>query len=162
MDRNKSLGVDIGGVIMDRANDETDTSFFTDNYLRTTATPGALEALATLVTRFEGRVHLVSKCGKKVQDKTLHWLAHHRFYERTGIRPDHVRFCKERHQKAGICEELSITHFIDDKLEVLGYLASVSHLYLFQPNPNEVRRYAHLLPRVMRVESWDQVLAHLQ
>jgi len=33
------LGVDIGGVIMDKANDSTDTSFFSENFLETTATP---------------------------------------------------------------------------------------------------------------------------
>ena len=37
----EKLGVDIGGVIIDRANDRTDTSFFGGNYLETTAVPGA-------------------------------------------------------------------------------------------------------------------------
>jgi len=37
MDTDEVLGVDIGGVIIDRINDGTDTSFFGDNYLRTTA-----------------------------------------------------------------------------------------------------------------------------
>lgn len=44
-----TLGVDIGGVIINRVNDDTDTSFFGDNYLATTATPGVFWALAQLV-----------------------------------------------------------------------------------------------------------------
>lgn len=154
------LGVDIGGVVIDRANDNTDTSFFSGNYLRTTAVPGVFDALHQLVSqRFGGQVYLVSKCGRRVQEKTLHWLEYHNFYLRTGIAPEHVKFCVERHQKAGICEELGITHFVDDRLEVLGYLTYVvSKLYLFQASDREVSRYAHVLSRVTRVESWDEIL----
>ncbi|MBA3679436.1 hypothetical protein H0W80_04625, partial [Candidatus Saccharibacteria bacterium] len=48
------LGVDVGGVIIDRVNDNTDTSFFGDNYLSTTAVSDVFEALAELVqARFE-------------------------------------------------------------------------------------------------------------
>ncbi|MDP3770860.1 MAG: hypothetical protein Q8R16_01000, partial [bacterium] len=79
-------------------------------------------------------------------------------YERTGIGRDHVRFCRERHEKAGICEELGITHFVDDRLEVLGNLTTVGTLYLFQPRPNEVRRFAHFLDRVRQVNAWQEIL----
>lgn len=155
----ETLGVDIGGVIIDRVNDGTDTSFFTDNYLRTTAVPGVFDALRQLVEkRFGDKVFLVSKCGQRVQDKTLQWLDHHRFYDLTGIGRDRVHFCRERHEKAGICEKLGITHFVDDRLEVLGNLATVSTLYLFQPRPDEVRRFARFLNRVKQVNSWQEIL----
>lgn len=154
-----TLGVDIGGVIIDRVNEGTDTSFFTDNYLRTTAVPGAFDALRDLVEkRFGNKVFLVSKCGQRVQNRTLEWLDHHRFYDITGIGRGHVRFCKERHQKAGICRELGITHFVDDRLEVLGNLATVSTLYLFKPRPNEVRKFAQFLSRVSQVDTWQEIL----
>lgn len=153
------LGVDIGGVIIDRANDGTDTSFFSDNYLATTAVPDAFEALRDLVARrFGGNAYLVSKCGQRIQEKTLSWLDHHRFYELTGISRDNVRFCRKRDQKAGICAELGITHFVDDRLEVLGYLKTVEALYLFQPRPSEVHTFRHFLPRVTTVDSWEEIL----
>lgn len=155
----ETLGVDIGGVIIDRVNDKTDTSFFSDNYLQTTVVHGAFDALRELVERrFGDRVYLVSKCGKRMQDKTLHWLDHNRFYELTGIGYECVRFCRERHEKAGICEELGITHFVDDRLEVLSNLTTVSTLYLFKPRPDEVRRFAYLLSRVIQVNSWQEIL----
>ncbi|MBI3632415.1 MAG: hypothetical protein HY225_03125 [Candidatus Vogelbacteria bacterium] len=154
------LGVDIGGVIIDRVNDGTDTSFFSDNYLKTTAVTGAFDALRQLVEkRFGSNVFLVSKCGRKVQEKTLRWLDHHRFYELTGIRRDHLYFCRERWQKAGICEKLGITNFVDDRLEVLGSLIKVDTLYLFQPRPDEMRRFAHYFGRVKKVDSWQEILA---
>jgi hypothetical protein len=155
----ETLGVDIGGVIIDRVNEGTDTSFFTDNYLQTTAVPGVFDALRQLVKkRFGDRVFLVSKCGQRVQEKTLQWLDHHRFYDLTGIGRECVRFCRERHEKAGICEEFGITHFVDDRLEVLGNLTTVSTLYLFQPRPYEVRRFANFLNRVKQVNSWREIL----
>lgn len=162
MGTDEVLGVDIGGVIIDRINDGTDTSFFGDNYLRTTAVPGVFEALRRLVDeRFGERVWLVSKCGRRIQEKTLRWLRHHDFYNQTGIRQDHVRFCLQRHEKAGICEELGITHFVDDRLEILGNLRTAKCLYLFQPNPNEVRRFAHFLDRVRQVNAWEEILREL-
>lgn len=155
----ETLGVDIGGVIIDRVNDGTDTSFFTDNYLQTTALPGVFDALRQLVEkRFGDKIFLVSKCGQRVQNKTLHWLNHHRFYDFTGIGRNHVYFCRERHEKAGICEKIGITHFIDDRLEVLGNLTTVSTLYLFQPRPDEVRRFARFLKYVKQVNSWQEIL----
>jgi hypothetical protein len=156
------LGVDIGGVIIDRVNDAADTSFFGDNYLLTTAVPGVFEAIMTLgERRFPTGVYLVSKCGRKIEEKTLRWLDHRRFYQRTGVAPANVRFCRERHEKAGICEELGITHFVDDRLEVLSYLTSVGKRYLFQPSEQEVQRFAQHLPSVMRVGSWKEIVEDL-
>lgn len=156
------LGVDIGGVIIDRVNDGTDTSFFSENYLQTTAVPEAFSTLKDLVeNRFGKNVHLVSKCGRKVSEKTLKWLAHHSFYDLTGIEQDHVHFCRERHEKAGICERLGITHFVDDRLEVLGNLMTVGSLYLFQPRPDEISKFARHLRRVTQVNSWAEIAADL-
>ena len=51
-----TLGVDIGGVIIDRVADGTDTSLFGKNYKRTPAVAGAFNALARLnAGRFASR-----------------------------------------------------------------------------------------------------------
>jgi hypothetical protein len=133
------LGVDIGRVIIDgSAHPEGgDTAFFTGDPARMLRTPemaGAFETVAGLATLFGGRVWLVSKCGPRVQGRTLEWLDHHRFTDRTGIPADHWRFCKRRPDKAIHCAELGITHFVDDKLDVHEALrGSVPHLFLFGP-----------------------------
>lgn len=158
----EALGVDIGGVLIDRVNDGTDTSFFSDNYLKTTAVPGAFDVLCQLVgRRFGPRVHLISKCGKRTESKTREWLEHHRFYSLVGVNRENLHFCRQRHEKHAICQRLGITHFIDDKLEVLGYLLTVPNRYLFQPNPEEVRKFSKILPLVHRVNSWDDIRAML-
>lgn len=156
----EKLGVDIGGVIINRVRGGIDTSFFTGDYLQTKEVSGAFEALYRLVSeRFGEDVFLVSKCGVRVAAKTLHWLEDRDFYANTGIKQDHVHFCRERHEKAGICEELGITHFVDDRLEVLSHLTMVGTLYLFQPRLDEVHQFRQHLHRVHQVRSWKEILA---
>lgn len=158
------LGIDIGGVIIDPVNDNTDTSFFGDNYLATTAVPGVFDALAAIVgEKFAGEAYIVSKCGQRVQEKSLHWLDHHSFEAKTGILvPDHVRFCRKRSDKAPIASELGLTHFIDDKLEVLGYLVGiVPNLYLFNPREAELQRNSQFLRHVTVVRSWPELQAQI-
>lgn len=154
------LGIDIGGVIIDRINDNTDTSFFGENYLNTTAVPDAFTVISELEKRYNNNLVIVSKCGKRTEEKTRAWLEYQNFFERTGVRKDALYFCRERYQKDGICSELGVTGFIDDRLEVLGYLQTVSRKYLFQPNEREINRFKHLLTQVIRVETWQGILEH--
>jgi hypothetical protein len=154
------LGVDIGGVIITRFDAGADTSFHSDDYLSTPAVPGALEALSQLVReRFGEKVFLVSKCGPRVQEKTLRWLERRCFHQVTGIDPRNVRFCRQRSEKAGICEELGITHFVDDRLEILGSLGSAVRIrYLFQARADEVKRFRQFVGLVTAVGSWQEIL----
>lgn len=132
------LGLDIGRVLIapDGAHG-ADTSFIGGSLEDALSTPpydGMFDAVPPLVARFGGRVWLVSKAGPRVQEKTLRWLEHHRFHERTGIPSAHVRFCRERAQKAIHCRELGITHFVDDRADVLLHLKGVvEHRFLFGP-----------------------------
>lgn len=139
MEAEPRLGVDIGRVIIDGSSHPTgdDTAFFRggiDNALRTPPVAGVFDVLPTLVRQFHGRVWLVSKCGERVQQRTLAWLDHHRFYDRTGIPENHVRFCRARPDKAVHCSDLAITDFVDDRLDVHRALQGVVfRRYLFGP-----------------------------
>lgn len=130
--RPPTLGVDVGGVLVQRVDTSEDTSFFGTQPLRTPAVDGAFEALAELTAGpFAGRVHVVSKCGPKVAANTVAWLHHHGFFARTGIAADHVHVVRARADKAPVCARLGVTHFVDDRLDVLAHLATVDHRYLF-------------------------------
>jgi hypothetical protein len=119
-------------VIVALAAGDEDTSFFGSRPLETPATAGAFEQLAILTAGpFAGRVHLVSKAGPKVASNTRAWLAHHRFFERTGIAATNLHFVRQRRDKAPVCQRLGITHFVDDRLDVLAYLDTVEYRYLF-------------------------------
>ncbi len=155
----EKLGVDIGGVIIDRVNDKTDTSFFSDNFLQTKPVPGVFEALRALSeVKYTDQIFLVSKCGERIQKRTLAWLDHHDFYKITGIQPNQVHFCLERPEKAGICERLGITHFVDDRLEILSSMQSMKTRYLFQSRAEEIKKYVHFLDQVKQVSTWQEIL----
>lgn len=127
-----TLGVDIGGVIVDRIAEDEDTSFFGTRPLETPQVSGAFEALALLTaTVFVGRVHVISKAGPAVAANTYSWLAHHRFFEQSGIVRANLHFVRERIDKAEVCSRVGVTHFVDDELEVLAHLKEVPNKYLF-------------------------------
>jgi hypothetical protein len=154
------LGVDIGGVLIDRVAEDSDTSFFGDRPMETPAVADAVETLARLNDGlFAGRVHLISKAGPKISERTKAWLAHTGFADATGIGDDHVHFVRNREDKAPDCRRLGVTHFVDDRLSVLTHLASVQHRYLFTgglgahpaPSPADVPDWAEL------VEDWPEL-----
>ncbi|MEM6928522.1 MAG: hypothetical protein AAF602_16420 [Myxococcota bacterium] len=129
------LGIDIGRVLMEPVGEESaDTSFLgsrLEDALRTPPAVDAFEVVRELVPRFE-EVWLVSKCGPGVQAKSVAWLAHHDFWAQTGIPEGNVRFCRERADKAIHARQLGLTHFIDDRRDVLRHLRGlVPHLFLF-------------------------------
>ncbi|WP_067479871.1 hypothetical protein [Actinomadura hibisca] len=138
------LGIDFGRVIHGGplAPGGADTAFLSGSFedaMASPATDGAFEVLPDLVARFGGRAWIISKCGERVQRRTLAWLDRHDFYERTGLRRGNVRFCRKRSGKAGHCAELGITHMIDDRDEVYRVLEGiVPYRYLFGPQPDGV------------------------
>jgi tRNA(Leu) C34 or U34 (ribose-2'-O)-methylase TrmL len=152
------LGIDIGRVIIDGPAHPGggDTAFFAGDeatMLATPEMPGAVPTIARLVALFHGRVWLVSKCGPRVQDRTLRWLAGHDFFARTGIPADQVRFCRTRPDKRLHCEQLALTHFVDDHPEVHAAIrGTVSHQYLFGPQHRPVPDYVLHAPTWVHVE----------
>lgn len=148
-----NLGVDFGGVIVRSgiAMPGEDTTHHLDGVMA--AHLGAFEGFASLFQAFSGRVWIVSKAGPRMQSLTRAWLDHVSFYSRTGFPAANLRFCMKREDKLGICEELAIRHFIDDRLDVLEVLRStVEHLYLFGDAADAARcpPWATFLP------SWER------
>lgn len=160
MENKKVLGVDIGNVIIDfRQVDTDDKNLMEERYSTIPPTDNVFKALKKLNDHFGGDVFLVSKCTEWAEEKIGNWLNDNNFYSETGIKKDNVLFCRERREKKGLCEQKGVTHFIDDRLENLGYLVNdVEHLYLFQPKEDEIEEYKEHLPYVVRVENWEDVL----
>ncbi|MFF0492280.1 hypothetical protein ACFYTQ_24915 [Nocardia sp. NPDC004068] len=152
------LGIDFGRVIQGAPGPDgtADTVFLGASLaeaIESPATPGAFEVLPDLIARFEGRAWIISKCGENTERKTRAWLDHHAFYDRTGLPRGHVRFCRQRADKAVVCAELGITHMIDDRLDVHRALHDVvPHRYLFGPQ-EEIPDW------VVHTPDWDAVAA---
>jgi hypothetical protein len=158
------FGVDIGGVIIDGHVGRGEEGFFDANHLRTPQMYGGFAALRRIKSsRHVCSVYVVSTARPPVEKKLREWLEANRFHEETGISPSDVHFCAERSQKAFIGTILGLTHFIDDRLQVLGSMDRVAHRYLFRPRPEEVERYGYLNSKtITRVESWDDFMARFQ
>lgn len=142
MKENK-VGIDIGRVIIGPVvGGKADTSFLGGSLgkaMQTLPSEGAFEGVKSLVELFHGNAWLISKCGPNVQFKTKEWLKHNNFYTKTKLDRRNVRFCLERPQKANHCKQLRISHFIDDRLDVLENLRGlVPNLYLFGEQPDDL------------------------
>ena len=156
------IGIDIGGVIIKPAETEGDTSFFTDDYLQTPMFEDAIEAIRRLrEERFGHDIHIVSKCGPKVQQKSLNWLEHHKFYEATGIKRENVHFCRKRPDKAPICKRLGISVFIDDRLDVLIHMKTVPTKIHFRGTAKAKRSSLQAGFEYLTCESWQDVATEL-
>ena len=143
-----------GGLGADEAADTSFLGSSLEEAIESPATPGAFDVIPRLVALFEGRVWIISKCGEATQRKTLAWLDHHDFYSRTGLPRDHVRFCRERAEKAVHCRELGITHMVDDRLDVHRAIRGVvAHCYLFGPQDNDVPDWVTHTPDWSAVEA---------
>jgi hypothetical protein len=159
--REPRLGIDIGRVIINGPAhpDGGDTAFFEGDEATMLATPemdGAVPAIARLVTLFAGQVWLISKCGPRVQARTLRWLQGHDFCRRTGLPPEHIRFCRARPDKRLHCQQLALTHFVDDHPEVHAAIrGTVDHQYFFGPQAHPVPDYG------IHVPTWAQAEAQI-
>lgn len=150
------LGVDFGGVIQGGATvgGVEDTTFLSggdEAAMATPEVPGAFSALAQLAKDFEGRVWIISKCGPRIEERTRRWLEHQDFFRATGIAPSHLRFCRQRAEKANRCQELGVSHFMDDRSDVLDHLAGVvTYRFLFGERARAVPDGA------VRVANWEE------
>ena len=121
------IGIDIGGVIIGGSGD-TDTSFFTDNFLATPEIEGAWKALDDLDMAGH-ELHIISKCWHTVEGKSLRWLEQYRF-EMIPLHRTH--FVRERHLKAPMALALQLDVFIDDRADIIDSMEGVvKHPILF-------------------------------
>lgn len=135
----RTLGVDFGGVIVERAGSE-DTSFFSDNFLNTPEIPDAIGSLALLNRNsvYQSNIWIVSKANSRTQAKTRLWLASYDFHERTGIPEDQLVFTESKAEKTEVAADLEMDAFVDDQLDVLSRMKDiVPNLILFNNTPSK-------------------------
>ena len=127
--------------------------FFSERYLEVPLVPGVLGSLVRLRARFGSQVYLIStnirrrREALEILDKhgILHFVGH-----------DRVVMCETDAGKADTCRELGISHFVDDRLEVLELLGTVARRYLFQSETDAAASPA-LPANVLRVSSWSAI-----
>lgn len=168
------VGIDFGGVICggsDPTSNTRDTAFFSDNYLETPPVEKAFDVIKFIVSKYgPENVFIVSKASARVIERSMNWLKHQQFFTTTNFDPKNIHFCKERHEKEGICNKLQINVFIDDHIECLIPMIDKNNetreqdkkpyhkLYWFRPSEKDVQRNRkrHVLNTV-RVPSWQHI-----
>jgi hypothetical protein len=147
----EKIGFDLGGTIFQRI----DGRLFLDH--------GALRVIRRLVTeRFDERSYIVSKVDEEQKKRAMAALKMEGLLEITGIPKDHVEFCAERCDKAPICEKLCITHFVDDRPEVLAHMEGiVQHRFLIRGIQSDYNRFRDRLEGVVSVDSWSEIEKYL-
>jgi hypothetical protein len=104
------------------------------------------------------RVFIVSRVNEEQYKRAKAWIEEERFLEQTGILPENVHWCAERSDKAEICKKLGITHFIDDRPEVVSHmLGIVPNRILFQANEEDTIRFKDYLDGVIYTNTWREI-----
>jgi hypothetical protein len=136
----EGFGTDIGGVLAAHA-----TLEFLEQPGRHLAVPeieGGFDAVRQLrEEKFGEATYVISMC------------------ERTGVGWGNIIYCRTFADKARIAGRLGLTHFVDDRLEVLGGFNNRENLFLFQPNEQECARFSQHLHKVSRVQRWREIVA---
>ncbi len=148
------LGLDIGGVLKPIRIREDDPGFAA-SLPDTPPVAGAVEGVRRLVGEiFGGRVWVVSRIREENEEPLRRWLQLNGLVGGGLLAADRVHFCRERADKAGIATRLGLTHFVDDRPEVFSHMASSMRRFLFQPDPEELARYAAIAAGVPVFDAW--------
>ena len=107
--------------------------------------------------RFQERSYIVSRVTPEQKIRAIAVLKEESFHELTGLPSENVEFCEHRHEKAPICKRLKITHFIDDRPEVMSHMEFVPHRFLFRPIPEDVEQFKEKLKGVIIVQTWAEI-----
>ncbi len=119
------IGIDIGRVIIGGDGEDT---FFTDNFLETPEVEGSWDSILALKKDHE--LHIISKCGSVVEEKSIKWLEAYGFYY--SFVPHRIHFVRKRHLKAPMAQALELDIFIDDRNDIIDSMQGiVKHPILF-------------------------------
>jgi hypothetical protein len=137
------IGLDLGGTI------------FHNNQLKEKVPmPDAFNVIKEFLT-LKVPVYVVSRVNDDQSLKAYGWFRTFQFFENTGLTPNKVYFCYERHEKGPICQRLGVTHFVDDRPEVMMHMPVGVKKYLMNPTSFDLDK--HGLQDSHPVTNWNEV-----
>lgn len=141
--KNEILGIDLGNTIIKNR----------------VPLPDAFRVIRLLIERrFRDRVVIVSRVNEEQEVRARAFVTSKAFVSEVGIPLERVHFCRKRDQKGPICKRLGITHFIDDRPEVMAFMPeSVVHKILFNPDHIDFQTFANQIGEYSIVNDWNGV-----
>jgi hypothetical protein len=98
-----------------------------------------------------------------VSARTVEWLGHHQFHQVTGVAAADVHFVRKRSDKAAVCALFGITHFVDDRVDVLEHLRGlVPQRFLFLGGVGNREEPLQRPPGVRVSHSWAELAAQIR
>ncbi len=119
--------------------------------------PDALQVTGMLRKRFGEHIYIISRVNEEQEKRARAFVTSEIFVQTTGIPFSRVHFCRERHEKAPIARELGLTHFIDDRPEVMSHMPFVRDRILFNPDSDDLMRFFEEVSGPFVVRSWLEV-----
>lgn len=158
MDHTSRIGIDIEGVIRGK----TAMSRTIDEYLAATPLKNAAKTIKSLVKLFgSDNIFIISRCPEYAEDVILQWLDNQKFFTDINFDRSNVYFCRERADKAPIAKRLQLTHFIDDRIDVLDAMKDiVANRILFTGGSNHEDNVIN--DDITILGNWDSVLEHIK
>lgn len=120
--------------------------------------PDSFRVIKDLVEKVQS-VYIVSRVSDEQSMRAYKWFQKFEFFEKTGLTPNKVFFCYERWDKGPICNRLNVTHFIDDRPEVMRYITiPLSRKLLMNPVEKDVieqgQQYCNIVKSWLDVEQF--------
>lgn len=142
----RNLGIDLGWTIV--GNRVTGDKYEVQSACFTTI---------LRLTKYFDNVYIISKVNSTQKESSLKWIESVEFFNKTNIKPENLYYCFERKDKAIFAKGLGITHFIDDRAEVMYHLDKSIVKILFNPDPIHVEKYRGKLFNTTITNDWSQI-----
>ena len=160
-----NLGIDFGNVIIDHLGFGTTEDYFHHgDYNLIPPVENALECLAELNrTGLFKNITVVYNATGVADMKISNWLIAHRFCEITGIPAANIFRSTHGRNKLIYCQQHGITHFVDDRMEVLNpMIGIIPFLFLLNGQAQEIAGYQTELNKLNVADSWSTIISTIQ
>lgn len=146
------IGIDIGGVIRG----DFDKSLSVQQYMAVNPLDNATKVIKSIIDAYGAEnTFIISRCPKYAEKVNIKWLEKQKMFADIGFMRKNVYFCRERTDKAKIAKRLKLTHFIDDRVEVLDVMKDiVKYRILFTGGNNHEESNDK---SIVALDSWDKV-----
>lgn len=153
------IGIDISGVLADNKHAHIKTR----DYAVFSVMEDAINIVRKIASQHGAEnIHIIS-CVKSHQLSFITgiWMETHNFLKETSVLLDNIHICSSLKDKAKIAKKLKLTHFIDNRPEVLNHFPKNIVIIAFQPKDSEMKKYPNVLSRAKVASSWKEVDKYL-
>lgn len=131
--------------------EELKESLYTVSTPSATSVSGSFEAMAKLPKE----TYIISARTKESVKFAKEWMTKYKLFDL--IPPERIIFCRNGAAKGPLCEQLKVTHFLDDKFSFLKYLPLKTKKILF--DEDGVAAEINVSSEIQVVGNWGEFLS---